>query len=135
MNNTNNIKYAVNRLIAILFIVVFVFAGMASCGKTAEKARRISIIMKTQECCEAHPNRVYAPGNASAFAARFHSIRQTVLSPLPDRPNAHRSCIHPAGSDDNAACQTMDTPFDVPESPGGLTEYQIREGHRFRFRL
>lgn len=39
MNNTNNIKYAVNRLIAILFIVVFVLAGMVSCGKTAEKEK------------------------------------------------------------------------------------------------
>ena len=37
MNNTNIIKHAVNRLIALLFIVVFVFAGMVSCGKTAKK--------------------------------------------------------------------------------------------------
>ena len=40
MNNTNIIKHAVNRLIALLFIVVFVFAGMVSCGKTAEKEER-----------------------------------------------------------------------------------------------
>lgn len=40
MNNTNIIKHVVNRLIALLFIVVFVFAGMVSCGKTAEKGEK-----------------------------------------------------------------------------------------------
>ena len=40
MNNKNNLKYAVNRLIALLFVVVFAFAGMVSCVKTAENEEK-----------------------------------------------------------------------------------------------
>lgn len=52
MNNTNIIKHAVNRLIALLFIVVFVFAGMVSCGKTRKTRRSRLWLLQTLRITE-----------------------------------------------------------------------------------
>ena len=71
MNNTNNIKYAVNRLIAILFIVVFVLAGMASCGKTAEKEERsvMALTNVTDNGVKLAISELAATENSSALAS------------------------------------------------------------------
>lgn len=71
MRNKNNIKYAVNRLIALLFIVVFVFAGMASCGKTAENEEKsvMALTNVTDNGVKLAISELAATENSSALAS------------------------------------------------------------------
>lgn len=71
MNNTNITKHAVNRLIALLFIVVFVFAGMVSCGKTAEKGEKsvMKLTNVTDNGVKLAISELAATENSSALAS------------------------------------------------------------------
>ena len=71
MRNKNNIKYAVNRLIALLFIVVFAFAGMVSCGETAEKEEKsvMALTNVTNDGVKLAISELAATENSSALAS------------------------------------------------------------------